>query len=122
VFRIEHDTLSIAENAFEGCSRIKTLIINKDIRFNSIYSTALVGLTSLETIFFEGTTSRWYGSVNEETGIVVPPFQNTLTGEGELHERVVVYFYSETPPTDGTPSWVWNSTKTEAVKYSDTEN
>jgi len=122
IFRIEHDTLSISENAFEGCSGIKTLIINKDIRYNSIYSNALTGLTSLETIFFEGTTSRWYGVESEDPALVVPPFENTLTGEGELHEDVVIYFYSETPPTDGTPSWVWNAGKNEPIIHQTKEN
>lgn len=75
-------TVSIAENAFEGCSNIKEILITKTLK--GIYSTALVGLTNLEKVYYAGSYNEWKN------------IQNIPTGEG-----VTVYYYATNDPGSG---------------------
>ncbi len=99
-FIIPEKTLSIADNAFEGCSSIKNIIMTKDISINGIYSTAFNGLTALEKLYYEGNSEAWNN------------YDNTQTGSGELLEAIVVYYFSAFKPAEAGNYWYWNSNKT----------
>ncbi|MBQ9080879.1 MAG: leucine-rich repeat protein [Clostridia bacterium] len=75
-------TVSIAENAFEGCSNIKEILITKTLK--GIYSTALVGLTNLEKVYYAGSYNEWKN------------IENVPTGDG-----ITVYYYSTNDPGSG---------------------
>jgi hypothetical protein len=106
LFIIQERTLSIAENAFEGCSGIRKLVVNKDIMANSIYSTAFSGLTGLGYLFFEGDKEVW------------DSFQNTLTKPGQTLEYTEVLFYSYYDrQSDDILYWHWNSDNTEPLEW-----
>ncbi len=97
IFILQERTLSIAEQAFEGCESIKHLVMTKDIGVQSIYSTAMSGLTGLEAIYYDGQISAW------------DQYQNIPSG-------VPVYFHSQSAPTDSTYSyWYWNNDKSAPV-------
>jgi hypothetical protein len=103
VFIIEEKTLSIAEQAFAECGSIKKLFFTKDIGIESVYSTALNGLTGLEGIYFDGDPVAW------------PNYKN-------VHKtNATVYFYSASKPaddTDGTVKyWYWNEDKSEPIAW-----
>ena len=109
VFVIQERTLSIAENAFEGCSTIRKLVMTKDIRTNAIYSTAFSGLTGLTGLYYEGLEETW------------DSYDNTLTGKGETLEYTQVYYYSSKeilPDDEGNKCyWHWNEDKTEPLEW-----
>ncbi len=105
-FVVAELTLSIAEQAFEGCSGITELVLPKDLKPNSIYSTAFSGLSGLTAFFYGGLEETWSS------------LTNTLTGEGEMLEGVQVYIYSATEPNDDTKLWWhWNDDYTTPVKW-----
>ena len=102
VFIIPEKTLSIAEQAFEGCSNVKKLFFTKDIGPKSVYSTALSGFTGLEGIYFDGNPEAW------------PNYENANNTGAE------VYYYSATQPADGSSEvkyWHWNEAKTEPIAW-----
>lgn len=68
IFIIPERTSSIAEQAFEGCSMIKKLVFTKDIKTDAIYSTAFVGLTALEEVYYDGNIARWAEYANRPSG------------------------------------------------------
>jgi hypothetical protein len=106
VFVIQERTLSVAENAFEGCSRIRKLVMTKDIRTNAIYSTAFSGLTGLSGLYYEGLEETWSS------------YDNTLTGKGETLEFTEIYFYSSKEVLNSDKEyWHWNEDKTEPVEW-----
>ncbi|MBR2651019.1 MAG: leucine-rich repeat protein [Clostridia bacterium] len=97
LFVMKERTLSIAENAFEGCSGIKSLLITKDLMPKAVYSTALSGLVGVENIYYEGLKETWHTT------------ENTQTGEGELLSGATVYFYSATDISGSEDNlWYWN--------------
>ena len=106
VFVIQERTLSIAEQAFEGCSGIRKLVMTKDIRTNAIYSTAFSGLTGLSGLYYEGLEETWSS------------YENTLTGKGEILEFTEIYFYSSKEVLNSDKEyWHWNDDKTEPVEW-----
>ena len=84
IFIIPERTSSIAENAFEGCSAINKLVFTKDIKTDAIYSTALVGLTALEEIYYDGNVSRWNSYKNIPEGVKVLHYFTIKPTEEEL--------------------------------------
>ena len=113
MFVIPDRTASIAENAFEGCSAIKKLVFSKDIRTDAVYSTALVGLTGLEAIYFDGLVSSW---VN---------YKNVI---GKVPADVKVYHYFAQKPSASVlesngltidECWYWNSANNEPLLWKD---
>lgn len=59
VFTIQDGTLSIAENAFDGCSKLKILEMPTSIE--SIGTDAFVGCTGIELVLFGGDYKAWLG-------------------------------------------------------------
>ena len=89
-FRLRELTFSIAEGAFDGCSTLKHLVINKDLR--GIYSTALAGLSGLERIYYESSESAFNTLLSKnETA-----FEKIPTQEPKTYNYV--YYYSSTRP------------------------
>ena len=100
---IPEKTLSIAEEAFFGCSSLKNLVMTKDIANGGIYSTAFNGLTGLENLFYEGTHEAFAN------------YDNTLMGAGQLLSGVKVYAWSYSKPATPGLYWKWSEGKTEPV-------
>ena len=108
LFCIQSYTIAIAENAFEGCSNIKSLIFPKDIVSSAVYSGALNGLTSLEGIYYDGRVETWQTTFTE----ILPEEINPT-----------IYYYSSLKPSDTTNQyWRWNETKDEPVLWVISEN
>ena len=91
-FTIKSDTVSLAEQAFEGCASITSVIVPKDLV--GIYSTALDGLTSLESIYYDGP----------EEGFANLLAKNSAAAES-VSDSVTVYFYSKNAPTTEGNYW-----------------
>lgn len=127
-FYIKDGTLSIAENAFSGCSQITELVFVKEIL--GVYKGALEPL-SLEKIFFSGVSIEsweaiWLSGNNRESQMIedVPVYclsNNKPTNEG--------FFWKKIPQTDGTYLIeIWGSDESnipdtpDAPPVDDTEN
>ncbi len=84
----------IAAGAFEGCTSIKHLVIPNCVKAANIAEGAMLGLTSLEGIYFNikiGTMNEWV------------PYQSSFDS------TVPVYIFSSIKPTDTETSyWHWN--------------
>ena len=95
IFIIKERTLSVAEQAFEGCAAITDLVFTKDIGVQSVYSTAFSGLTALRAIYFDGQIDTWSRYEN-------------------IPKDADVYFYSVNSPLNTNYTyWYWNAEKTE---------
>lgn len=96
-FRIKEGTLSIAENAFEGCTTVKAIIFNKEIV--GVYRGALAGLCSLEKIFFTGTSISAWDSIWGTN--------NNL--ESQELDDVVIYCFSKYEPRENGNWWYYGT-------------
>ena len=85
LFVIPSYTYAIAQNAFEGCSNISSLVFRKDIKPAGIYDGALDGLTSLEYLFVETSQSNF--SKYSDVG-----FLNNIKAQDKI------YYYSASRP------------------------
>lgn len=113
LFQMEEKTISIAANAFEGCSGLTSLIFTKNIGVKSVHPDAMTGLTALEAIYFYSAIAS-----NEVYNTWYNGYQNTLIGEGELLHDVPVYFYSAINVENSEYGhWHWNEDKTAPVIY-----
>lgn len=117
VYIIPARTSSIAELAFDGCTNIKKLVFSKDIGINSVYSTAMVGLTALEEIYFNGAISTW------------GKYANVPTHNGNGAEIKVLHYFTVKPSDaaleeygitlDDCWHWRGNKENTELVVWAD---
>ena len=96
-FRIKDGTLSVAENAFEGCTSITSIVFNKEIV--GVYRGALSGLTSLEKIFFTGTAINGWNSIWDSG--------NNL--ESQELEGVIISCFSKYEPKNDGNWWYYGS-------------
>ena len=103
LYVIPEKTLSIAEEAFAGCSAIKSLVMTKDVSNGGIYSTAFNGLTGLERIFYESTHDAFKN------------YDNTQMGAGQLLANVKVYALSSSKPTTEGLFWRWSEGRGEPI-------
>lgn len=96
-FRIKDGTLSIAENAFEGCTSVKAIVFNKEIL--GVYRGALAGLSSLEKIFFTGTSISGWNSIWGST--------NNL--QSQEIDGAVIYCFSKYEPRENGDWWYYGT-------------
>ena len=71
-------TISIAENAFKGCSGIAAIVIPKTLE--GVYSSAMTGLTALETVYYMGTSVQWGNLENVPSGVSVCYYRSVRPG------------------------------------------
>ena len=84
-YSLRERTVSIAEDAFLGCSSLNVLVINKELQ--GVYSTAFLGLSSLKELYYEGLESA-FGSL----------YNNSKAAFDSLGEGYTLYYYSPTEP------------------------
>ena len=96
VFTIANNVISIAEQAFENCSGIKSLVLNKEVC--GVYSNALSGLTALENVFYLGPSMEAWNVLWSPSGV------NAAAGQ-TIPATVNVYCYSKTAPSDDGNWW-----------------
>lgn len=103
IFIFKDKTLTVAANAFEGCSAITKLVINKDLKYQGINNTSFAGLSALEEIYYEGNKTSWSHFTNDKFA--------------EIEGKDGVYFLSAIKPTDTGKYWKWNDDKTEPIVW-----
>ncbi len=119
IYIIPARTASISEQAFEGCVNIKKLVFSKDIGVNSVCSTAMVGLTELEEIYFNGAVTTW------------SKYANIPTHNGNGAEIKVLHYFTVKPTEAALEEygftlaecwhWLGNKENTELIIWADEE-
>ena len=108
LFTVKNGVISIAELAFENCSSITEIVLNKEVV--GVYSNALTGLVSVEKVYYLGPSIDAWNVLWSPTGVNAAAAQT-------IPDTIVVYCYSKSAPREGQEGnwWHYVITGTESV-------